>query len=286
MENIFIYGLLGTEVNNGMFNADFTGGCRRDSRGNMVHSDVSLKYCFRNSWYLNYGKDSVLAFTKYDNNLNPLTLEKNYGDKFKKSTLKKDEVKQNLLTYKDVRNFGITFPVSNINMSLVGPVQIGWGKNINSEAFEKTIQISAPFATKAKKEKNEEIEEKDKGQTTLGTQNIVENALFVAPVVVTLNQDYTETDFNDFVEVSKTSVTNTQSRTMMGCNNAFSLFIKLNDSVITTDLLSNRVCLEDNILIFDFKDLHLKNVQLYVNLFKYEVKVINASIDVKVENLF
>lgn len=278
------YGLIGTDVNNGMFNADFTGGSRRDSNGEFIHSDVSLKYCFRNSWFLKEGKDSVLAFTKYDTNLNPLTLEKNFATKFPNISKNKGEIKNNLLTFRDVRNFGVAFAVKSVNISLVGPVQIGWGVNINPLAIEKMIQILSPFSSGTKEEDGEK---KDKGQTTLGSQNIIENALFVAPVVVNIREDYTEEDYQDFVEISKTAVTNTQSRSMMGCNSAFSLFVELNNSVITTDLLTNRVTLKDkNKLIFDFEGLNLKDVKLFVNLFKYEVEVINSSVNVIVENLF
>ncbi|MGL6115082.1 MAG: type I CRISPR-associated protein Cas7 [Cetobacterium sp.] len=278
-----IYGLLGTEVNNGMFNADFTNSCRKDSEGNFIHSDVSLKYCFRNSWVTRYGLDSVLAYTKYDENLNPMTLEKNFESKFKIGKTKKD-IEEQLLQYKDIKNFGVAFAIKGKNLSLTGPVQIGWGKNISPEASEKMVQIGSPFASPSKAKEGED--KKDKGQTTLGSQYLLENALFVAPVVVTLGENYTKEDLKEFIETSKTAVTTTQSRTMMGCNSAFSLFVKLENSVIATDLLSQRVTLLGDKLIFDFKGLNLKEVQLYVNTFKYEVEIINNSMEISVENIF
>lgn len=270
-----IYGIIGTDVNNGMFNADFTGGCRRNFNEELIHSDVALKYCFRNQWFLREGADSVLAYTKYDENLNPLTLEKNFSEKFPKSEKTKSGVKSQLLTYRDVKNFGIAFAVKLINISLTGPVQIGWGKNINELAREKTIQITSPFSSA-----------NGKGQTTLGSQNIVENALFIAPFVATLNEEYNEEDFKDFVDISKTAVTNTQSRSMMGCNSAFTLVVELKNSIITTDFLTNRISLKENKLTFNFDGLRLKKVNLYVNLYKYEVEILNASVDVDIENLF
>lgn len=270
-----IYGIIGTDVNNGMFNADFTGGCRRNFNGELVHSDVSLKYCFRNQWFLREGADSVLAYTKYDENLNPLTLEKNFSEKFPKSEKTKSGAKSQLLTYRDVKNFGIAFAVKSINISLTGPVQIGWGININELAEEKTIQISSPFSSK-----------EGNGQTTLGTQNIVENALFIAPFVATLSEEYNEEDFKNFVDISKTAVTNTQSRSMIGCNSAFSLVVELESSIIATDFLMNRISLKDNKLTLNFDGLRLKKVNLYVNLYKYEVEILNASVDVNIENLF
>lgn len=269
------YGVIGTDVNNGMFNADFTGGCRRNFNGELVHSDVSLKYCFRNQWFLREGADSVLAYTKYDENLNPLTLEKNFSKKFPKSEKIKSVVKSQLLTYRDVTNFGIAFAVKTMNISITGPVQIGWGININKLAEEKTIQITSPFSSK-----------EGNGQTTLGNQSIVENALFIAPFVATLGEEYTEEDFKDFVNISKTAVTNTQSRSMMGCNSAFTLIVELENSIITTDFLVDRISLKDNKLTFDFDGLKLKEVDLYINLYKYEVEILNASIDIKIKNLF
>lgn len=273
----FIYGIMGTEVNNGMFNADLTNSCRKDSEGNFIHSDVSLKYCFRNSWVMTYGLDLVLAYTKYDENLNPLTLEKNFESRFKTGKNKK-EIEEQLLKYIDVKTFGVAFAIKSKNISITGPVQIGWGKNINSKAIEKMIQIGAPFATEGK--------DKPKGQTTLGSQNLLENALFVAPVVATINETYTRNDFNEFIKISKTAVTTTQSRTMMGCNSAFSLFVELENSIIATDLLSERVKLNENKLTFDFEGLKLKDVKLYVNTFKYEVEILNSSIEILVENIF
>lgn len=271
-----IYGIIGTDVNGGMFNADFTGRARRDSQGNMIHSDVSLKYCFRRAWALKDGLDSVLAYTKYDKDLNPTTLEDNFKFKFPKIEKTKQDVLKQLLTYKDVRNFGMAFAVAKNNISLIGPVQIGWGININENEIERSVQILSPYASG-----------KGKGQTTLGTQYIVDNALFVAPLIINFTEDYKEEDYKDFVETSKRAVTETQSRSMVACNSAFSCFVELKDEVIPTDLLSSRVKLDDdNQLIFDFEGLDLKSVELFANIYKYDVKIINSNIKIKVENLF
>lgn len=72
----------------------------------------------------------------------------------------------------------------------------------------------------------------------------------------------------------------------MGCNSAFSLVVELEDSIIATDFLMDRISLKDNQLTFNFDGLKLKEANLYVNLYKYEIKILNACIDINIENLF
>ncbi|PID58177.1 MAG: CRISPR-associated protein [Ignavibacteriae bacterium] len=178
-----VYGAVILKSINSNFNADFTHHPRTLPDGVVYSTDKALKYTIKDYFRKINNKQKLFYIKRFNNNLNPLTLDETYVELFgdfpenkntkdDKEEIMKKEVLRNLLTCLDVRLFGATF-AGKTNISLHGPVQINHGINKFPENDIYTEDILSPFRNPGKEGANE------KGMSTIGNQTNLKEGYYV-----------------------------------------------------------------------------------------------------------
>lgn len=168
-----VYGCAIVKAINSNYNADFSHQPRTLPDGTAYATDKAFKYLMRNFWTRIYPEEKVLYFKRFNQNMNPFTLDEAYSNLFGKANPEagKGEVLKNLLSSLDVKLFGATFAnkgnkkenIPSVSISIHGPLQIGHGVNRYPESLIFPEQIMSPFRD----------DKEGKGEadaSTLGTQ--------------------------------------------------------------------------------------------------------------------
>ena len=247
MMNNKVYGVIGVMAKMANWNADFTGYPRTLEDDTIYGSGTTVKHAYRkyveqmglNILYTRSHQltEKKVAIRKLNERFHQLYgMEPN--DKEFEKTLKL------LLSTHDVRQFGATFAVSNINTAVHGPVQIGFGTNKYEDSNIEVLKISSPFGNSGKNE--------DASAATLGTKVICDEAHYFYPLSVTPHQ------LNDFVEMGLAepysredyevlkqgllhAVTNMNSTSKMGCENELLLLVETEDNLTTIPKLDDYI---------------------------------------------
>jgi len=175
-----IFGSVILKSINSNFNADFTHHPRTLPDGTVYATDKALKYAIKDYLRKNTEGTKLFFVKRYNDNLNPLSLDETYkfhfGEYPKFEKKEKDNTRKivltNLLKCLDIRLFGATF-AGETNISIHGVVQINHGVNkfVNSEIY--TEDILSPFRNPGK----ENAEEKE--MTTIGNQTNLQEGHYV-----------------------------------------------------------------------------------------------------------
>ena len=146
-----IYGVIGIKSVLANWNADFSMYPRSLATGEVYGSNKALKYPMKRMWQENGEK--VLGLSSYrlnsDGELVPNSLSERYeelfGDLEGKSADLQTEVLKNLFSAADVKNFGVTFAVNKVNLSVMGAVQITNGFNKYEDHDTVEMAILSPY---------------------------------------------------------------------------------------------------------------------------------------------
>jgi len=234
---------------NSNFNADFTHHPRTLPDGVVYSTDKALKYAVKD--YLrkhNALGDNIFYIKRFNESLNPLTLDETYieifGEYPKKKTKKKDketeeinriEILKNLLSCIDIRLFGATF-AGETNISIHGTVQINHGVNRFPENEIYTEDILSPFRNPGEEGSAE------KGMSTIGNQTNLKEGHYVFHFSV--NPKNTEElykkvndnslflskeDIQKLKEAFNNSVTALDSSRKIGTENEATVFVQLKE---------------------------------------------------------
>ena len=226
-----IYGLIGIGSINSNWNADFDGSPKTDGNGNIKGSPYALEYCIKNVW--NLKGDRVLGIREKDGKGQYYLKQSQkytsvFGSELNKNT-SNEEVLTNLLSCKDVLNFGCVFTGGkgeDNSIHLQGIVQIADGLNKYNDTVINTETILSPYASGDKKT-----------MTTNGVRVTTNEAHYLYPFTITPNQlddrgkniSYSNEDYEDFKDISLKAVTLYNSKTKVGCKNEFGLFVKVKE---------------------------------------------------------
>ncbi|MEI7595763.1 MAG: type I CRISPR-associated protein Cas7 [Bacteroidota bacterium] len=252
-----VFGAAIVKAINSNYNADFTGLPRTLPNGVVYATDKAFKYTIKNYIKDNYSTEYVLYFKRMkkdvkNNEIVPFDLIGAYDKKFDPNTVKGDkpeEIAKNLLKCIDIRLFGATFApkgdgAKGKNISIHGTVQINHGVNIWKENNIFSEQITAPFRNpNPAKEKNEEGESKDKGQTTIGQQSKLEEGHYLHHFSINPKNledakfiagkdanDINSEDINILKEAMRRGATYYDSASKAGTENEFLLWIELKET--------------------------------------------------------
>lgn len=237
-----VYGVLSVSAIMANWNADFSGYPKSTSKGDVYGSDKAFKYPMKKMWDNQGEKVLYIKSMKFPENsekevtLVPRSLDERYEHLFPESKLKnKDsrEVLTNLFNAIDVKNFGATFAVAGINLSITGAVQFGQGYNKYEESVAEEQPILSPFrdGTKTTPDKGEAK------NSTLGTKIVSDEAHYFYPFTVNpiaykeytelgVTDGYTEEDYMNFKRTALTSATAHATNAKEGCENEFGLFVE------------------------------------------------------------
>lgn len=284
-----VYGVVGVEAINSNFNANFDGEPKNINGGQLIASDVALKYAYKVA--LNADGERVLGLKRVNDKGEVFTLEQTYELLFEEVVTKKtdvDSITSNLLKCNDIKNFGITFAVG-AGVGITGAVQIGQGVNVlpSAEIYEENI--IAPYSSK-----------NGNTMTTIGSEIRVDKAHYLYNVDINPqqydkyeNSNYTREDFEIFKEYSLDSVTRLNSRTKMGCENHFVMFIEMNEEgVFTPNLRKYIKVIEGDKVEYDLSELKntvadmtdkIKSIEIYYN--PTSLIISNAPEDVEMINI-
>lgn len=236
-----VFGLVGFETRNNVFNAGFDGQPRQNTRGEFIVSDKSYKYAFRRYLDSLNKQIFVLKTLKEDTKgkLIPKSIEERYKDLFGEIPKNNDlEVLKNLLSCTDVMNFGIAFPVKDCKLDVTGVAQLEVGVNNDPLTSQYTLEQLSPYRDDSKtKETNEGKEEKS--QSTIGSKTVVDKAHYLVNVFVNPSNlkcfkdygiEYTEQAYEDLKLGLVNCITALNSQTKIGSINEFGIFIKLKEN--------------------------------------------------------
>lgn len=235
-----VFGLIGLGVRNSNWNAGFDKLPKRDGNDIIKGSTYALQYCMKNQW-MNRG-ERILGMKTHKVNGSCNKLSERYFDIFNEEDKKvdakdKDDVKQkkieavrnNLLSCKDINNFGIAYTGAN-SMSIKGVVQFTDGINKFEDTNIVEEQILSPYANSSKE---------DTTTSTLGTKFTTDEAHYVydfslfpkeySKYITEGYKGYTEEDYKDFKETSLIAVSNYNSKAKAGCKNEFAMFIEVKE---------------------------------------------------------
>jgi CRISPR-associated protein Csh2 len=168
--------------------------------------------------------------------LQPKELKERYEEifspnKIDKSTSSK-EVLKNLFSAIDVMNFGATFPVDELNISITGAVQVGQGFNKYKEASVEIQDILSPFRNSGKDEAT---------ASSLGKKIMCDEAHYFYPFSINPKNyndyvglidgfdGYTDEAYRKFKDGALVGATELNTNSKSGCENEFALFIELKD---------------------------------------------------------
>ena len=241
-----VYGILGVSARMANWNADFTGRPKTTSNGDIYGSDKAFKYTVKRHWtnngekvlYIKSYKIEAKGKKKEDmvEKLQPKELKERYEEifspnKIDKSTSSK-EVLKNLFSAIDVMNFGATFPVDELNISITGAVQVGQGFNKYKEACVEIQDILSPFRNSGKDEAT---------ASSLGKKIMCDEAHYFYPFSINPKNyndyvglidgfdGYTDEAYRKFKDGALVGATELNTNSKSGCENEFALFIELKD---------------------------------------------------------
>jgi CRISPR-associated protein Csh2 len=241
-----VYGILGVSARMANWNADFTGRPKTTSNGDIYGSDKAFKYTVKRHWtnngekvlYIKSYKIEAKGKKKEDmvEKLQPKELKERYEEifspnKIDKSTSSK-EVLKNLFSAIDVMNFGATFPVDELNISITGAVQVGQGFNKYKEASVEIQDILSPFRNSGKDEAT---------ASSLGKKIMCDEAHYFYPFSINPKNyndyvglidgfdGYTDEAYRKFKDGALVGATELNTNSKSGCENEFALFIELKD---------------------------------------------------------
>jgi CRISPR-associated protein Csh2 len=258
-----VYGIIGVGSINSNWCADFDGTPKTDGNGNIKGSPYALQYCNKNLW--NLRGDKVLGLREKDSKGQYYLKQSQrytsvFGKELGKNTTN-EEVLNNLLTCKDIINFGCVFTGAKgeeNSIHLQGVVQIQDGLNKYADTVINTETILSPFASGDKK-----------SMTTNGIRVTTNEAHYLYPFTITPSQlneignnvGYTTEDYEDFKDVTLKSVTLYNSKAKAGCKNEFGLFVKVKEEYSYILALGDlteyvEVYKEDGQLIYDLSRLN------------------------------
>jgi CRISPR-associated protein Csh2 len=238
--NYNVFGLIGIGVNNANWNAGFDKLPKRDGNDIIKGSTYALQYCIKNQW-LNRG-ERVLGMKTLQSNGTCNKLSERYFNIFevldekvdKKDTEEEkinkiETVRNNLLSCKDINNFGIAYTGAN-SLHIKGVVQFTDGINKYEDTNIVEEQILSPYANSAKE---------DTTTSTLGTKYTTDEAHYVYDFSIFSKEynkyicdgykGYTVEDYNNFKDTSLIAVSNYNSKAKAGCKNEFAMFIEIKE---------------------------------------------------------
>jgi len=265
-----VYGCVIVKSINSNFNADFTGQPRTLPDGVVYSTDKALKYTMKQYFLDFYKSEKVFLTKRYNENLNPLTLDETYDELFPDESKKaakgegKIKVLSNLLQCLDIKLFGVTFAgKTTANISIHGPLQINHGVNKFPDNDIYSEDILSPFRNpgesgedkKQSKKENDEIEsseeqttKKEKLMTTIGNQTNLKEGHYVFHFSINpknleeyidllkeagynvANFKITDADIGKFKEAMNCSVTYLDSSRKIGSENEAAIYIKLTET--------------------------------------------------------
>ena len=268
-----VYGMIGVEAIHSNFNANFEGE-PKNINGKIFATDVCLKHTIKTA--LNADGELILGLKRVKDDGIVYTLKDTYEYLFDTKLNKKTDEKEvltNLLSCKDVKFFGTTF-ATDVNIGVTGAVQVGHGVNVleNTEIY--MDDILSPYSSGEKKK-----------MTTKGEEFRTDKAHYIYNFAINpreyekykdIEQEFTEDDYDMFKQYSLESVTRLNSRTKLGCENHFAMFIELKENECFTPNLRKylNIIEEDDIVIYDLielsntlKDIEDKidNIEIYYN---------------------
>ncbi len=280
-------GLVGIGIKHGMWNADFDNHTKMYSDGKTIYaSPYSLKYAIRNH-FVNNQNGKVLEWKSYKIEkgvMKARTLQERFeyltNNKISDSKVDTTEIIKELYSMQDVKNFGSTFAIKGVNLSLTGVVQISNGINLDTETEEQVSTILSPF-----KNSNEKSE-KNK-QATNGESIFLDEAHYCYNISICPNNliqdkdivdvDYTDDDYKNLIEGIKYGPTSLITNTKLGAETEYILMIHLKDGYILSEtILNDKVTCKRNgsKVDYDFSELSfylnsqkdiIENIEFYVN---------------------
>lgn len=257
-----VQGVVGIEVINNVFNADFENNPRQNQNGEFFVNDKALKYCSRK--YLERIGAPVFVLKSYTlnskNQISAKTLEERYESLYGPIKKGDDQVKilGNLLGNVDVINYGIAFSVKENNLSITGPTQVSTGVNLYDNTNTIVINQLSPYKSSTKGD--------DTTASTLGTKTIVDEAHYFFNINVdpfSLNPYkefgffYDKEDYSKIKESLLYGVTALNTQTKINCNNEFGVFInyKENSKIFLPNLSSHIIYKKEDNNIIDISKL-------------------------------
>lgn len=287
-----VYGILGISSIMSNWNADFSGYPKTTSAGEVYGSDKAFKYPMKKMWEnqgekILYIKSMKLSDDKKNGvSLVPKTIDERYKQLFPDSELnskKKDikEVLENLFQAVDVKNFGATFAVKEINISITGAVQFGQGYNKYEGTEAQEQPILSPFrdGTKTTDEKGEAK------NSTLGTKIVSDEAHYFYPFTVNpvaykeftelgVTEGYTEEDYKKFKKTALVAATAYATNSKEGCENEFGLFVETEEDLYLPNMSEyiifskgdkkNTISLDCGLILNEVKE-RIKKIEIYYN---------------------
>ena len=287
-----VYGILGISSIMSNWNADFSGYPKTTSAGEVYGSDKAFKYPMKKMWEnqgekVLYIKSMKLSDDKKNGvSLVPKTIDERYKQLFPDSELntkKKDikEVLENLFQAVDVKNFGATFAVKEINISITGAVQFGQGYNKYEGTEAQEQPILSPFrdGTKTTDEKGEAK------NSTLGTKIVSDEAHYFYPFTVNpvaykeftelgVTEGYTEEDYKKFKKTALVAATAYATNSKEGCENEFGLFVETEEDLYLPNMSEyiifskgdkkNTISLDCELILNEVKE-RIKKIEIYYN---------------------
>ncbi|MCI9370493.1 MAG: type I CRISPR-associated protein Cas7 [Lachnospiraceae bacterium] len=287
-----VYGILGISSIMSNWNADFSGYPKTTSAGEVYGSDKAFKYPMKKMWEnqgekVLYIKSMKLSDDKKNGvSLVPKTIDERYKQLFPDSELnskKKDikEVLENLFQAVDVKNFGATFAVKEINISITGAVQFGQGYNKYEGTEAQEQPILSPFrdGTKTTDEKGEAK------NSTLGTKIVSDEAHYFYPFTVNpvaykeftelgVTEGYTEEDYKKFKKTALVAATAYATNSKEGCENEFGLFVETEEDLYLPNMSEyiifskgdkkNTISLDCGLILNEVKE-RIKKIEIYYN---------------------
>ena len=241
-----VYGVLGVSARMANWNADFTGRPKTTSNGDIYGSDKAFKYTVKRHWTNNGEKVLYIKSYKIETKgkkkedmvekLQPKELKERYEEIFEPNKIDKStsskEVLKNLFSAIDVMNFGATFPVDELNISITGAVQVGQGFNKYKEASVEIQDILSPFRNSGKDEAT---------ASSLGKKIMCDEAHYFYPFSINPKNyndyvglidgfdGYTDEAYRKFKDGALVGATELNTNSKSGCENEFALFIELKD---------------------------------------------------------
>lgn len=285
-----VYGVLGISSIMSNWNADFSGYPKTTSKGDVYGSDKAFKYPMKKMWDNSGDKVLYIKSMKLSEDkkngilLVPKSIEERYSQLFPDSDLKKKDyrdVLEHLFQAVDVKNFGATFAVQGVNISITGAVQFGQGYNkyLDSMAEEQTILSPFRDASKSTQEKGEAK------NSTLGTKIVSNEAHYFYPFTVNpvaykefvemgVTEGYTEEDYRKFKETALVAATAYATNSKEGCENEFALFVETEKDLYLPNLSEyvrfdkgegkNVIAVDCGLILNELKD-RIKKIEIFYN---------------------
>lgn len=293
IKNNYVYGIIGIGVKHGNYNAGFDKYPKETANGTMYATPQCINYAIRNQ-LLSQGKIVLYRKTLTDDGV-VNGLKERYESIFGEIKDKKDikTLNENLFKADDIRLFGCTFATGQMNSSITGNVQIGYGINKFEESMIEETTILSPFANN----KGKEGETEDKKGSSLGNLIFVDEAHYLHPFTINPKENddflyldnyagFTDNDYEMFKESSMIAVSNLNSKSKQGCKNEFNLFVEMEDetgNLVDLNLLNEyvKVYKEDEKLVYDLTDLieilkkvidKIKSIEVYYNEYTIMLK--------------